>query len=164
VGDKTLVIPALSRLDYTISNGPLRPVYNVSHEELQTGVVLDRSVVGILIVMEAYLRITNRPCIAMHHFEGYRGDPKNIVGILANNGETFIGAINFVINGKSDRSSDGRLDSTMCPNKTIAFSGFHSRISIKYISVEDLDLSASTTNEAFVNQMRRRRRSSSKSK
>lgn len=138
IKDKMLIFPALSKIGLSMRQTKLVPVTNVTRSELKHGITQGKTFMNVFLVMEAYMKLTNKTCMGMHHLSGYKGGAKKVAAIMKNNGRTFIAAINPVINSKTTEKFSLNYTSTLCPKATLHFSNVHYGVSLKYIRYDNI--------------------------
>jgi hypothetical protein len=116
VGSKFLIVPPMEDIGLLKREMELVPVHNVSQEEMRHLTTGGRTFSEIFSVMRAYQTFTNRACMSMHELSGYAGHAKKLMGILVNDGQDYIHAVNPVIIGDTEDTQRVTYYSTLCPH------------------------------------------------
>lgn len=130
---KRLYIPSIpDDYGFYVRTGSVPKVSSVNEEDIKYGSLYGR----VFSVMRLFQRLTKRPCMAMHHLDGYDGEAKNVIGILLDNNRNYIRAMNVEIIGNSTHIIEDVYESTLCPGVSSQAAG-SDIIYIKYIEYSD---------------------------
>lgn len=158
---RMVVIPAIYKLGLFQRKSKPPRVEKIREEDLANHMVSGRSIESIFSVMQTIQTVTKRTCMAMHHFEGYEGNPRDLVGILVEDGRQFIRAVNVSIVGHSPTIAKFGYTSTMCPSKRIDISrrNYKAGVYINYVRYDKpspeyvllTDMESTVENERYGN-------------
>lgn len=113
------VTPPIEEIGLRVRRGRPIKVEPIVKEDLYHLTSRGRTFDNIFSIMKVHQNITGIPCMGMHHWDGYDGNAKNLVGILINNGRTFIKALNATEIGGTDLKVRGSYVSPRCPSKKL---------------------------------------------
>jgi hypothetical protein len=138
LGGKLYFRPRIEERDLYLRKGSLvRPVENVTIAEMVQMSTSGVALIDVFSALKTYQNFTGRPCMAMHHLGGYKGPTKRVVGMLLNDGNDFVMAVNPVVNGRSEERQRTRYRSTLCGR---VFEGVdkHYAVGLNYVRFESL--------------------------
>ena len=130
--DKDFIIPSIKSIGLWIRREPILEVLPITKQDLTKGSINGRTFQNIFDILGSYLYISKRPCLSMHHLKGYKGNPKNLMGIMTNKGKFLIKALNVTITGSSKEMKTFKFHPTQCEKEVLTLRK-HYKIRIEYI-------------------------------